>query len=132
MQLGAVDKEALRKAENKRKRQNEEEKRKEKERERCEEEERGRKRAKQHLAEASEEDESGNEDADESYVPHVKTRPTHIQLEIPIQEYREEVSKIGNRRGLTNRGQCDMVSTTVLMGGEKLKNIACSTTTMGR
>ena len=80
--------------------------------------------------EESEETEEPCDKNDPSFKPHIQTQPTHMQLNIPVKELREEACKIGNRRNLTNRGQSDILSTMVLKGGGDLKDFPCSPSTM--
>ena len=151
VQLGGVDREAEEKRGRKRLREEQEEKRRRREKQRLEEEERGRKRAKRwvessvggELGDREEEEEEeeeekhqedegqeGHSQKDPSFKPHVRTRPTHIQLSLPINEFREEASNITNRRKLSDRGQSDLLSTMVLQGGGDLSDFPCSTSTM--
>ena len=123
-------------------REEKEEGRRRKEKERLEEEEEERKRARKFMEgsveeegeeEVEEEEHQGQteeEIGDISYRPHIRTRPTHVNLKLPVKQFREEASNIANNRKLSDSGQSDILSAMVLHGGGDLKDFPCSRSTM--
>ena len=118
--------------ERKRKLKMQEENRRRKEKERLEDEERGKKRAKLFISDPEDpiEPETVNDKVDKPFATHIRSKPSHVQLAIPVKEFRAETSKIGNHRNLSDRGQSDILSSMVLHGGGELKDFPCSTSTM--
>ena len=68
--------------------------------------------------------------ADVSFRPHIRTRPTHVKHEVPVEQFRMEASNKANNRKLSDSGLSDFLSAKVLHGGGDLKNFPCSQTTM--
>ena len=74
-------------------------------------------------------DNDQNEDGSPNYDPHVKTRPDTIRLELPVKAARSAAVAISNRCNNSLRGQTDILSELVQLGGADLKNFPCSIST---
>jgi hypothetical protein len=79
-------------------------------------------------------DDSQEEDDNDSvYVearPHVRTRPKTVQLNINVDELKHKFSCVSDRRNVSYRARCDLLSTVVQCGGAELSEIPCGIMTM--
>ena len=60
--------------------------------------------------------------ADFSFRPLIRTRPTHVKLEVPMEQFCIEASNIANNRKISDSGQSDFLSAMVLHGVGDLRN----------